>query len=105
MDRRSRQLKPLSVVDVASIPESYDHHQEHVVLDGVDEAIVADTDAKSRPALERPRARRPRIVGEQSNGALEASASLGVELAQGPDHAGTQLDPVRAHSHPRSTLT
>jgi len=33
------------VVDLASVPERDNHHQEYVVSDGVDDAVVTDPDA------------------------------------------------------------
>jgi len=34
-----------SVVDVAAMAESYDDHGEYVIVDCVDDAVVADADA------------------------------------------------------------
>ena len=53
----------LLVVDIASVSQSHDDHQEHVVLDGVDDAGVADPDSKAWPALKCTRTWRSRIVG------------------------------------------
>jgi mRNA degradation ribonuclease J1/J2 len=35
----------LLVVDITSVSRSHDDHQERVVLDGVDDAVVADPDS------------------------------------------------------------
>jgi hypothetical protein len=37
------------VVDLTSVPESYDHHQEHVIVDGVDDAPVSHPDPETGP--------------------------------------------------------
>jgi hypothetical protein len=75
--------RSLLVVDITSVTQSHDDHQEHVVLDGVDDAVVADPDSKAWPALKRMRTGRSRIVGEQGDGALDSTTVLRIELAQG----------------------
>ncbi len=72
----------LLVVDITSVAKSHDDHQEHVVLDGVDDAVVADPDSKAWPALKCTRTWRSRIVGEQGDGALDSTTVLRIELAQ-----------------------
>jgi len=85
--------------------KSHDDHQQHVVLDGVDDAIVADSNSKTRPALEGTCPRRARILREQSDCALDPPANLRIEFAQGTDGRRSKLDAVSAHSQPRSALT
>lgn len=96
---------PLLVVYVASMSEPHDDHHEHVVLDGVDDPVVADPDTKTRPTLQRACPRGSRILGEQRDCALDPAANLRVELAQGADCRRAKLDAIRAHSQPRSALT
>jgi hypothetical protein len=72
----------LLVVDITSVSRSHDDHQEHVVLDGVDDAVVADPDSKAWPALKCTRTWWSRIVGEQGDGALDSTTVLRIELAQ-----------------------
>lgn len=42
-------LVATSAVDLTSVPESYDHHQEHVIVDGVDDAPVSHPDPETGP--------------------------------------------------------
>ena len=68
------QTRPsLLVVGTTSVSKSHDDHQEHVVLDGEDDAVVADPDSKARPTLKCTRTWRSRIVGEMGDGALKRS--------------------------------
>ena len=71
----------LSVVDIPSMPQSHHDHQEHVVLDGVDDAVVTNTNTKPGSTLKSPRSRRARVLSEQRDGALDATAGLRVKLA------------------------
>ncbi len=95
----------LLVVDVASMPKPHDDDQQHVVLDGVNNSIVTDSDSKTRPALQSTCTWRARILREQSDCALNSPASLRVEFAQGADGRRSKLDAIGAHSQPRSALT
>ncbi len=79
--------------------------QQHVVLDGVDDAVVPDPDTESRTPLQGSRARWPRILGQQCDGAVDSSPNVGIELAERTGCGGTKLDAVGAHSQPRSALT
>jgi hypothetical protein len=63
------------------MPEPDDDHQQHVVLDGVDDAIVADPDAKARSTLKSARAWRAWILREQRDGPLDPSANRRVQFA------------------------
>lgn len=71
----------LVVVDVPSMSKSHDDDHEHVVLDGVDDAVVTNSNTKPRSALKSLRSRWARILGEQGDGTLDATAALGIELA------------------------
>ena len=95
----------LLVVNVASVSEPDDDDQQDVVLNGVEEAVVADSNSKTWSALYCARTGRARIFGKQSNRASDASTDRGVELAQGTDGTWAELDPISAHAQPRSALT
>lgn len=92
-------------VDLSSVPQSRDHNKEHVVLNGVDDAVVTDPDAPTRWALQRTGSRRSWILCEQRDRALDATADLGVELTKSPDCCRSEFDPVGGHTQPRSALT
>lgn len=73
--------RSLSVVDVPSMRKSHHDHQEHIVLDPVDDAVVTNTNTKSRSTRQSPRTWRARILSEQGDGALDATAGSRIELA------------------------
>jgi len=83
----------------------HDDHQQHVILDRVDDPVIADPDTKTWPTLEGACTRRSRILGEHRDCALDPTANLRVELAQGAGCRRTKLDAIRAHCQPRSALT
>ena len=58
----------------ASMPKGHGHHQEDVVLHGVDDAVVTDSDPQTGAALQRPGRRRSWVLREQGNGAMDAPA-------------------------------
>ena len=101
----SETSSPLLVVDVASMAKPDDDHQQHVVLDRVDDPVVADPDTKTRPTSQGACTRRARILGEQRDCTLDPTANLRVEVVHGADCRRTKLDAIRAHSQPRSALT
>ncbi len=59
----------------------YDDHQQHVVLDRIDDAVIAYPDTKTWPALQRTSTGRARFLGEQRDCTLDPPANLRVELA------------------------
>ena len=93
------------VVDVAPMPEPYHDDQQHVVLDGIDDAVIPDPNTEARTSLQGTCSRWARILREQCDGALDTSPNLRVELVQGPGSRRAKLDAVDAHSQPRSALT
>lgn len=103
-DLRGRWLAPLAV-DVATVAKRDDDNQEHVVGDGVDDAVVPDTDAKGGSSLQGAGARRTRVLCQQGDGASDARTNLWIELAQGSGRGGAKLDAVLVHVQPRSALT
>ena len=96
---------PLLVVHVAPMSKPHDDHQQHLVLDCVDDSVIAYPDAKTGPALKRTCTWRTRFLGEQRDCTLNPPANLRVELAQSAECRRTELDAIRAHSQPRSALT
>jgi hypothetical protein len=56
--------KPLPVIDLAAISKSHDHDQEHVIGNGVDDAVVAYAHPVTRAASQRSGRWRPRVVGK-----------------------------------------
>lgn len=71
----------LLVVHVGSMTKPHDNHQQHVVLDRVDDPVVAHPNAESGPTLKSAGRRRTRILGQQCDRALNPKANLGVERA------------------------
>lgn len=54
----------LRVVDVPSVPKPDDDHQQRAILDRVDDPVVTDPDAETRPTLKGTGAGRSRLSGE-----------------------------------------
>lgn len=80
------------------MPELEHQHEQHLVLDAIDDATGADSDA-----MEVLRAREPRrsdrawFVGERRYLGHKPFADLGVELSQRTIRRGCKLDSVRRH--------
>jgi hypothetical protein len=74
-------VRLLLVIDVPSVSEPHDNHQEHVVLDRVDDAVVTDPNTKPEPTLQRSRTGWSRVLCEQGDRSLHATTDLRVELA------------------------
>lgn len=92
-------------VDVPAVPERHHHHEENVVANGVEDAIVAYPDSVAWPPTQRPGRWRPRVLSQQSDRPMNTRADRGVQLLQGSNGGRTKLDPVAAHVQPRSALT
>jgi len=56
--------KPLPVIDLASMSKSHDHDQEHVISNGVDDAVVANAHPIARTTSQRSGCWWPRVVGK-----------------------------------------
>lgn len=78
------------------MPKRYDHHEENVILHGVDDAVVPDANPQTWAALQRPGRWRSWVLRKQSNCALDAPPRLGVEFAKRPRCSWPELDAVRA---------
>src|ERR1019366_6878196 len=85
--------------------EGYDYNKEHLVCHGVDDSVFPDPDSVTRSSAQRPGRRRPRILREERDRALNPRPSLWVKLLKRPRSCGAQLNPVRGQIQPRSTLT
>lgn len=92
-----------AVVDVASVPERHDDDKEDIVFDRVDDAVVANPDSQPRPSAQRPRSWGTGVLGQQSDGALNATSDGRVELLERPEGGRAKLDAV-GHVQPRSAL-
>lgn len=56
--------KPLPVIDLASMSQSQDHNQEHMIGNGVDDAVVANAHPIARTTSQGSGCWRPRVVGK-----------------------------------------
>lgn len=95
----------LLVVDIASMSKPDDDHQQHVVMDRVDDPVVTDPDAKTGTTLERAGTWWAWILTKQRDRALDPAADLRVEFTERANSGRPQLDAVGAHSQPRSFFT
>lgn len=71
-----------AVVDVATVRERDDDDEEHVVLDGVDDAVVTDPNAESGSALQRASRRGTRVLRQEGDRPLDAATNRRVEVTQ-----------------------
>ena len=56
--------KPLVVIDLATMSKSHDHDQEHVIGNGVDDAVVTHAHPIARTTSQRSGCWRPRVAGK-----------------------------------------
>ncbi len=105
VDRSSSPAHPSALVDLAAVPERDNDHQEHVIGDGVDDAVVTDTYAEARSALQGAGGRGARVLRQESDHALHAVADRRVEVPERSNGGRPQLDAVVRHTQPRSALT
>ena len=96
----ARGARRLNAVDVAAMAERYDYNQEYALVDGVNDAVVADTNPEAGATLKGLCARRVRILTEEGNRPLNASLIRGVDAAQSLERGGPNLNSVLAHSGP-----
>ena len=86
------------------MPERDDHDEKHIVLNGVDDAIVTRPNAESWSTLQGAGGRGTRVLRKQGDRALDPATNRRIELAQRSYGRWSQLDPVLAHSQPRSAF-
>lgn len=95
----------LLVVDVASMRKSDHDDKQYVVLDGVDDPVIAHAHTQPRATLKHSA---PGGRGSWASNAIASSTRRriwGSSLRRARTAAGAKLDAVGAHSQPRSTLT
>lgn len=102
---RCSDLTCATAVHVFSVPQSNDNNQQDVVLNRVNDAVIADPHAHAGPTLKCPGGRRTRVLAQEGNCSLYSAAVLVVHAAQGLHSRRSQLDAVTAHTQPRSALT
>jgi len=72
--------KHLSVIDLAAMSQSDHHNQEHIIGNGVDDAVVAHANPITRATSYGSGGWRSRVVGEKRDRALDAGANCWVEF-------------------------
>ena len=93
-----------AVVYVAAMTEGDDCDDEDVVVDRVDDAVVADADSQTGTSLEGFGTWRPRIFTQERDRAADAVAILMIYSFQRANCRRAQLDLV-GHIQPRSAFT
>ena len=56
--------KPLPVIDLAAMSDGHDHDHEHIVGNGVDDAVATHAYPIARTTSQRPGCWRPRVAGK-----------------------------------------
>ena len=74
----------LLAVDVASMTKADNNHQQDIILDRVNDLIIANMDPKSRTAMQGNGLGRPRIGSKECDGAVDTIAVVRLELFEGP---------------------
>lgn len=92
-------------VGIASMAKGNDHYEQHVLLDRVDDPVVADTNPVAGTTAQRPGGWWPGIFSQKGDGTLDPGADAKVELAHRPEGGGANFDAVAAHAQPRSART
>jgi hypothetical protein len=82
-----------------------DQNEKHIVMDCVQDAIVAYANAKLRSSAESPRYGWPRILAEERNCSPNSRLDCGIQFRQRSPGCWPQFDSIAAHVHPKSALT
>lgn len=86
------------------MPKRDNNDEQYVILNCVDDAIVADAHAKTRPPLKRLGTRRSRVVAQKRYCSANSVAMLVADSFEGASRGRRDLDAV-SHYQPRSALT
>lgn len=86
------------------MPQRDDNDEQHVILNCVDDSVVADAHAKTGSPLKCLGARRPRVLAEQRDGATNSVAMLVIYSFESARRGGRDLNAI-SHYQPRSALT
>ena len=107
-DRVGRRVNPpgvdLAAVYMAAMTERDDCDDEDVVVDRVDDAVVADSDSHAGTSLEGFGAWRTGILSKEHDRPTNAASILMVYSLQSANCRRAKLDLV-GHTQPRSALT
>ena len=107
-DRVGRRVNPpgvdLAAVYMAAMTERDDCDDEDVVVDRVDDAVVADSDSHAGTSLEGFGAWRTGILSKERDRPTNAASILMVYSLQSANCRRAKLDLV-GHTQPRSALT
>lgn len=66
------------------MPQGDDNHQEHIVLNRVDDPVITYSDSHPIAAPKTDSAGRPRILPQQCNGAMNAFAVIRMHFSERP---------------------
>ncbi len=86
------------------MPERDDNHEQHVILNCVHDAVVADAHTKAGAPLKCFRARGSRVLTEKGDRTANSVAMLMVDSFEGARRGGRDLNAI-GHYQPRSALT
>lgn len=86
------------------MPQRHDDDEQHVIVDRVDDPVIADPYAETRSPLEGFRAWRPWVLPQQRDGTADPVAIVTINSLQCANCGRSQFDSIR-HTQPRSTLT
>ena len=94
-----------SLIDVATMANSDDNDQQYSAVDGVNDSVVTNPEAKALTSSQRSRGGRARVLGEKSDSPLNSRLRRSINLAELPKSRWAKLNSVRAHNQPRSVFT
>ena len=94
-----------SLIDVTSMPDSDYYNQQHSVIDGVDDSVIANPKAIAISSSKGPRGRRARILSEECYRPLNSRLRRTIYLAKFSKCSWPKFNSVLAHGQPRSLFT
>lgn len=85
-------------------PQRDNDDEQHVILNRVDDSVVADAHTKAGASLKCFRTRRSRVLAQESDCAADSIAMLVVDSFEGARRGGRHFNAI-GHYQPRSALT
>lgn len=81
------------------------YNQQHSAIDGVDDSVIANSQAISLSSSKGPGGRRARILSEECDRPLNPRLCRTINLAKFSNCCRSKLNSVLAHDQPRSLFT
>jgi len=93
------------LIDVATMANCYNHDHQNSVIDGVNDSVIANPKSVTLTPPERPRGRRPWILGEQCDCPLNSRLHRKINLAEFSKCRRPKFNAISVQDQPRSIFT